>query len=85
MQYSMIILLASIFSRGFIMSLDMLWEPVRVISWLLLTTFGMLLLRDIALRGIDPNPVFLGCLIAIGSTLMFISWQLMRRLVATSQ
>ena len=54
-QYSMIILLASVFFSGFIMSLDMLWEPVRVISWLLPTTYGTLLLRDIALRGIDPN------------------------------
>ena len=54
-QYSMIILLASVFFSGFIMSLDMLWEPVRVISWLLPTTYGTLLLRDIALRGIAPN------------------------------
>ena len=54
-QYSMIILLASVFFSGFIMSLDMLWLPVRVISWMLPTTYGTLLLRDIALRGTDPN------------------------------
>jgi len=51
-QYSMIILLASVFFSGFIMSLDMLLPPVRVISWLLPTTYGTLLLRDIALRGL---------------------------------
>ncbi|HEX9131814.1 MAG TPA: ABC transporter permease, partial [Ktedonobacteraceae bacterium] len=84
-QYSMIILLASVFFSGFIMSLDMLWEPVRVISWLLPTTYGTLLLRDIALRGIDPNWALLGGLIAIGLVLMLISWRLMRRLVASSQ
>jgi ABC-2 type transport system permease protein len=84
-QYSMIILLASVFFSGFIMSLDMLWEPVRVISWLLPTTYGTILLRDIALRGIDPNWVLLGGLIAIGLVLMLISWRLMRRLVASSQ
>jgi ABC-2 type transport system permease protein len=84
-QYSMIILLASVFFSGFIMSLDMLWEPVRVISWLLPTTYGTLLLRDIALRGIDPNWALLGGLIAIGVVLMLISWRLMRRLVALSQ
>ena len=84
-QYSMIILLASVFFSGFIMSLDMLLPPVRVISWLLPTTYGTLLLRDIALRGTDPNWLLLGGLIAIGLVLMLISWRLMRRLIASSQ
>jgi len=84
-QYSMIILLASVFFSGFIMSLDMLWVPVRVISWLLPTTYGTLLLRDIALRGIDPNWGLLGALIALGLALMLISWRLMRRLITTSE
>jgi len=84
-QYSMIILLASVFFSGFIMSLDMLWVPVRVISWLLPTTYGTLLLRDIALRGIDPNWGVLGALIALGLALMLISWRLMRRLITTSE
>jgi ABC-2 type transport system permease protein len=84
-QYSMILLLASVFFSGFIMSLDMLWAPVRVISWLLPTTYGTLLLRDIALRGINPNWALLGALIAIGLVLMFISWRLMRRLIAAPQ
>ncbi len=84
-QYSMIVLLASVFFSGFIMSLDMLWQPVKVISWLLPTTYGTLLLRDIALRGIDPNWALLGGLIAIGLVLMLISWWLMRRLIASPQ
>jgi ABC-2 type transport system permease protein len=84
-QYSMIILLASVFFSGFILSLEMLWEPVRVISWLLPTTYGTLLLRDIALRGADPNWWLLGGLLAIGFVLMLLSWQLMRRLIVSSQ
>jgi ABC-2 type transport system permease protein len=84
-QYSMIFLIASVFFSGFIMSLDMLWEPVRVISWMLPTTYGTLLLRDIALRGADPNWALLGGLVAIGLALMLISWRLMRRLIASSQ
>ena len=84
-QYSMIILLASVFFSGFIMSLDMLWAPVRVISWLLPTTYGTLLLRDIALRGINPNWGLLGGLIALGVVLMIISWRLMRRLITSSE
>jgi ABC-2 type transport system permease protein len=84
-QFSMIVLLASVFFTGFIMSLDMFWEPVRVISWLLPTTYGTLLLRDIALRGIDPNWALLGGLTAIGLVLMLISWLLMRRLITSPQ
>jgi ABC-2 type transport system permease protein len=84
-QYSMIVLLASVFFSGFIMSLDMLLKPVRVISWMLPTTYGTILLRDIALRGIAPSWVYLGGLFAIGLVLMLISWRLMRRLIALSQ
>jgi ABC-2 type transport system permease protein len=84
-QYSMIVLLASVFFSGFITSLDMLLKPVHIISWMLPTTYGTLLLRDIALRGIAPNWVSLGGLFAIGLVLMLISWRLMRRLIALSQ
>jgi ABC-2 type transport system permease protein len=84
-QYSMIILLASVFFSGFIMSLNLLLPSVQVISWLLPTTYGTLLLRDIALRGADPNWTLLGGLFAIGLAMMFISWRLMRRLITSSQ
>jgi ABC-type polysaccharide/polyol phosphate export permease len=63
----------------------MLLPSVRIISWLLPTTYGTLLLRDIALRGVDPNWMLLGGLIVIGLALMFISWRLMRRLITSSQ
>ena len=82
-QYSMIVLLASVFFSGFIMNLDTLLKPVQIISWLLPTTYGTLLLRDIALRGISPDWGLLGGLIAIGLVLMLISWLLMRRLIAS--
>ncbi len=84
-QYSMIILLASVFFSGFIMSLDMLLPSVRVISWMLPTTYGTLLLREIALRGVDPTWTLLGGLTAIGFFLMFISWRLMHRLITSPQ
>ena len=84
-QYSMIILLASVFFSGFIMSLNLLLPSVQVISWLLPTTYGTLLLRDIALRGVEPNWALLGGLVAIGLAMMFISWRLMRRLITSSQ
>ena len=67
------------------MSLDLLWLPVKVISWMLPTTYGTLLLRDITLRGVAPNWTLLGGLIAIGVALMLVSWRLMRRLIGSSQ
>lgn len=84
-QYSMITLLASVFFSGFIMSLHTLWEPVRVISWMLPNTYGTLLLRDIALRGVDPDWILLGGLAAIGVLLMLLSWGLMNRLIKVMQ
>jgi ABC-2 type transport system permease protein len=84
-QYSMITLLASVFFSGFIMSLDMLWEPVRVISYLLPTTYGTLMLRDIALRGMVPNWGLLSGLIGMGLVLMLVSWRLMQRLIRSKQ
>jgi ABC-2 type transport system permease protein len=84
-QYSMITLLASVFFSGFIMSLNTLWEPVRVISWMLPNTYGTFLLRDIALRGIAPDWTLLGGLVAIGLFLMLVSWRLMKRLITIAQ
>jgi ABC-2 type transport system permease protein len=84
-QYSMITLLASVFFSGFIMSLNTLWEPVRVISWMLPNTYGTFLLRDIALRGIAPDWTLLGALAAIGLFLVLVSWRLMKRLITYAQ
>ncbi len=84
-QFSMIILLASVFFSGFLNSLDNFWPPVRIISWMLPTTYGTIMLRDIALRGIDPNWAQLGVLFAIGLFLMLVSWRLMRHLIASSR
>lgn len=84
-QFSMIVLLATIFFSGFIMSLDMLWDPVRVVSWLLPGTYGNSLLRDIMLRGAQPSWVLIGGLLAIGLVLCLIAWLLLRRLISTGQ
>jgi ABC-2 type transport system permease protein len=84
-QFSMIVLLASVFFSGFFISLDYLLNPVKVISWLLPTTYGTILLRDITLHGGAPNWLLLGGLVGIGLVLMIISWLLMRRLISSGQ
>jgi ABC-2 type transport system permease protein len=84
-QFSMIILLASVFFSGFFIGLDYFIYPVKVISWLLPTTYGALLLRDITLNGLAPNWLLLGGLIGIGVVFLVISWLLMRRLISSGQ
>jgi ABC-2 type transport system permease protein len=84
-QYAMIILLASVFFSGFIMSLDMFWGPVKIVSWMLPATYGTFLLRDIALNGSGPTWSVLGGLFAIGLALVLIAWGLMHRLISPSR
>ena len=84
-QYSMIILLASVFFSGFIASLDYFTNPVKVISWLLPTTYGATMLRDITLRGAQPDWLILGGLGAMGLLLLMIAWLLMRKLISSER
>ncbi|MGE0877477.1 MAG: ABC transporter permease [Acidimicrobiia bacterium] len=50
-QYTMLVLLASLFFSGFFLALDALNYPARIVSWLLPATFGIQGLRDNMLRG----------------------------------
>ncbi|MCB0167175.1 MAG: ABC transporter permease [Anaerolineae bacterium] len=78
-QYAMIVLLTSVFFSGFLLGLNTLWEPVRIISWSLPATYGILLLRDIMLRGATLNlPIFMP-LVAFGTGLFILAWWLLRR------
>lgn len=82
-QWTMIVLLTSVFFSGFMMSLNMIWEPVRILSWSLPTTYGIVMLRDIFLRGQTADLGLLGALTGIGAGLCLVSWFLMRRLFRT--
>lgn len=50
-QYTMVVLLASLFFSGFFLSLGQLEGVGQLVSWLLPVTYGMELLRDVMLRG----------------------------------
>jgi ABC-2 type transport system permease protein len=65
-QLAMLVLLASIFFGGFFLALDTLWEPVRVISYVLPVTHGAQNLREVMLRGAAPDPITLAALAVIG-------------------
>jgi ABC-2 type transport system permease protein len=83
-QLTMLVLLASVFFSGFLMTLEMLSKPVRVLSWSLPTTYGIIMLRDIFLRGDPPDLTLLGGLVAIGAVMCVIAWLLLRRLITTT-
>jgi ABC-2 type transport system permease protein len=81
-QLTMIILLASVFFSGFLLRLDLIWQPVRILSWMLPTTYGIVMLQDVFLRGIPPSPLLLAGLAGIGIGLFIIAWLLLRRLIS---
>jgi ABC-2 type transport system permease protein len=78
-QYSMIVLLASVFLSGFLMNLLLLREAVRVVSWMLPATYGIALLQNVALRGEPLNPLYVVGLGALGLVLFFVAYLLLRR------
>ena len=78
-QYSMLLLLASIFFSGFFLDLRLMKEPITVLAWSLPATYGIRMLQDIMLRGSSLPPlVFLG-IAGIGIALFLIDWILLRK------
>jgi ABC-2 type transport system permease protein len=78
-QYSMLVLLASIFFSGFFLDLRLMWEPIRVVAWSLPATYGIRMLHDIMLRGdLSPVNIFLG-ISGIGVALFLLDLLLLRR------
>lgn len=78
-QYAMIVLLASVFFSGFLLRLDTLSMPVRLVAWLLPATYAIRLLQDVMLRGRPPDPVVAAGLAVFGFVLLVASWVLLRR------
>lgn len=80
-QYSMIVLLGSIFFSGLFLSLNLLRPAVRIVSWLLPATYGTQMLQDVMLRGVFPmeDVRLLGTLFAMGLAFFVTAWYLLRR------
>ena len=81
-QFSMIVLLASIFFSGFFIALHRLIGAVHVVSWLLPATYGTKLLQDVMLRGQLPQPLLLVGLLCLGLILFLFAWWRLRHLMA---
>jgi ABC-2 type transport system permease protein len=54
-QFAMLALLGGLFFSGFLLPVDDLAYPVRLVSWLLPVTYGIDALQDIFLRGVAPG------------------------------
>ncbi len=78
-QYSMLLLLASIFFSGFFLDLRLMWEPMKFLAWSLPATYGIRMLQDIMLRGASAPPMIFQGLLLIGIGLFIVSWLLLRR------
>jgi ABC-2 type transport system permease protein len=78
-QWSMLTLLAGLFFSGFFLDLDGLLYPVKALSWLLPVTYGIRLLQDVMLRGIDPAPLDIAGVVALVVVYGGLATWLMRR------
>jgi ABC-2 type transport system permease protein len=83
-QYTMMVLLVSIFFTGFVLPLDQLITPVRFVSFLIPGTYGIAALQDVMFRGLPPGLLIIGglglyCLVVVAA-----SWFVMRRHVRST-
>jgi ABC-2 type transport system permease protein len=84
-QYTLIVLLASLFFSGFFLTLDQLAYPAKLVSWLLPATYGIDLLRDQMLRGIEPERMDLAAVAAYGAVAFAAAWIGGRRRLAVER
>ena len=84
-QFAMLTLLAGLFFGGFILDVDGLAYPVKVISWLLPVTYGIEAFQDVMLRGEAPNRAVVIGAAAITVGYGTIAVVALRRLLRTSK
>lgn len=78
-QYAMMLLLATVFLGGFLVSIERFVPELRWVSWLLPATHGIDAARDVMLRGRLEEPLHLVALAAIAVVLTAVAWWLTRR------
>lgn len=78
-QLSLLVLLASVFFSGFVISIEEFTEPVRAFAYAIPVTHGIRLLQDIMLRGSTTELWEVYALAVIGLVLLLSCWLLLRR------
>lgn len=83
-QYTMIFLLVSIFFSGFLLNLELLWEPIRLISWILPATYGIRLAQDNLLRGEVPDLFLFALLTTMGAYFFVVVYRILRKRIVST-
>jgi len=78
-QFSMLVLLASVFFSGFVLPLDQFVAPLRIAAYSLPVTHGIQLLQDYMLRGSTNEIWELYALLGIGAVLFVVTSITVRR------
>lgn len=78
-QYAMMVLLATVFLSGFLLSLERFVPQVGWVAWLLPATYGIRTLREVMLRGSVQDPTVVAALLGIGVLLLIVGWALLGR------
>lgn len=78
-QYAMLMLLATIFLSGFLLSLERFVPIARPLPWLLPSTYGIQLTRDVMLRGASLDPLVMGGLATYGALFAMLAARLAHR------
>lgn len=78
-QFSMLILLITIFFSGFVLSLDRIIGPAEAISETVPATAGISGLQDVLFRGISPDPIDIVRLVAYSVVTLTVAIVLVRR------
>ena len=78
-QLSLLVLLASVFFSGFVLSIDEFTEPVRALAYTLPVTHGIRLLQDLMLRGTTNATWEFVALAVIAAVTLTAAWLLLRR------
>ncbi len=78
-QLSLLVLLASVFFSGFVLSIDEFIPQVRALAYALPVTHGIRLAQDVMLRGWTNEVWHVWALLGIALVLIVASWALLRR------
>ena len=83
-QYSMLVLLFSIFFSGFFLDLRLMWDQMRFLSWGIPATYALRMLQEIMFRASQVELLLIGGLLGYGVLLFVFSWVLLNRQMRTS-
>ncbi|HSJ89578.1 MAG TPA: hypothetical protein VK909_20365, partial [Anaerolineales bacterium] len=68
---------------GFFLDLRLMWEPMKVFSYMLPATYGINIMHDVMLRGLPLPTIYIGGLALIGLLIFLVDWILLRRIMQT--